>query len=345
MLYILSNQGLEPRTEYDNENLIKRDAALTRALEEAKLLREQLRQSQKLEGIGTLAAGLVHDFNNILHVVQGYALALVDHEITPEQIAEAGQGIVCAVEKGTVLVRQLLSTASKSETKLEYIDVNKLLEPLIDFMTIAFPRTLTIVPDLDGEMPSIIADVSQINQALLNLCVNAKDAMVGEGKLEIKTRMIAGAGIRGRFHDAYSARYICISVADTGCGMEEEIRGRIFEPFFTTKPLGKGTGLGLSVTAAIVQSQNGFIDVQSEPGEGSTFHIYLPVPKQPDALARAAETFDARRQRIRAAGAQRCFSSQTSRSVEVNANVADGSRIQCPDGRKRATGGRSASPI
>ncbi len=289
-----SAKALAPRTEDNNEELIKRNADLSHALEDSKQLREQLRQSQKLESIGTLAAGLVHDFNNILHIVQGYASALVEHKVAPEKVVKAGRAIVRAVEQGTVLARQLLATAGKSEAKHEPTDVNGLLRPLVDFMTEAFPTTLTIVSELDGEIPNIMADANQINQAVLNLCVNAKDAMAGGGKLTVRTRTIAGMEIRKRFHDAEAERYVSISVADTGSGMEEATRRHIFEPFFTTKAPGKGTGLGLSVTYAIVQSQNGFIDVASEPGRGSTFNIYLPIPKEPAVLAEAAETFAAK---------------------------------------------------
>ncbi|HEY6198741.1 MAG TPA: ATP-binding protein [Candidatus Binatia bacterium] len=287
-----SNKKLERRIAANSKDIIRRDADLSRALEEGKQLRQQLRQSQKLESIGTLAAGLVHDFNNVLNVVQGYASALVEHEVEREKVVKAGHAIVRAVEQGTVLARQLLATAGKSEAKLEPTDVNALLRPLADFMAVAFPTTITIVSDLDTEMPNIMVDANQINQALLNLCINAKDAMGGGGKLTVRTRAIAGAEIRDRFHDADSERYVCISLADTGSGMTEETRSHIFEPFFTTKTT--GTGLGLPVTAAIVQSQNGFIDVVSGPGRGSIFSIYLPIPKQPATLAEATEAFAAK---------------------------------------------------
>ena len=295
-----SSGDLERRIADNNENLIRRDADLSRALEAGKQLREQLRQSQKLESIGTLAAGLVHDFNNILHVVHGYASSLVEHQVEREKVVRVGAAIVQAVEQGAALARQLLTNAGKSEAKLEPTDVNGLLQPLIDFMTAAFPTTVAVVSELDSEMPNILADANQINQALLNLCVNAKDAMADGGKLMVRTHTIAGAEIRGRFPAAESERYVSISVADTGSGMEEATRSRIFEPFFTTKAPGKGTGLGLSVTAAIIQSQNGFIDVVSEPGRGSTFNIYLPIPKVPAVSAEAEEIFDAKEVHIHA---------------------------------------------
>jgi signal transduction histidine kinase/CheY-like chemotaxis protein len=291
-----SNKDLERRLADNTEDLIKRDADLSRALEAGKRLQEQLRQAQKLESIGTLAAGLVHDFNNVLHVVQGYASALVEHQIAPENVVKAGEAIARAVEQGTVLAQQLLTTAGKSEAKLEPTDVNGLLRQLIDFMTTAFSTKVTIDSDLDMEMPNIMVAANQINQALLNLCINAKDAMADGGKLTVRTRTIAGAEIRDRFHEAESERYVCISVADTGSGMAKETRSHIFEPYFTTKAT--GTGLGLPVTFNIVKSHNGFIDVVSEPERGSTFHIYLPIPKQPAALVEAAEAFAAKEAKI-----------------------------------------------
>jgi signal transduction histidine kinase len=283
-----STKAFQPRTEDNKEELIKRKADLSRAREEGKLLRAQLRQSQKLESIGTLTAGLVHDLNNIFHVVHGYASALVEHQVEPEK---AGAAIVRAVEQGVTLARQLLTPAGKSEAKLEPTDVNRLLRPLVDFMAVVFPRTITIVSVLDNEVPNIMADANQINQALLNLCVNARDAMAGGGKLTIRTRTIAGMGVHNRFHDAEAERYVRITVADTGSGMEEETRKHIFEPFFTTKAPGKGTGLGLSVTLGIVQSQGGFVDVRSKPGRGSTFHIYLPIAQDTGIALATANVF------------------------------------------------------
>ena len=155
-----------------------------------------------------------------------------------------------------------------------------------------FPKTVTIALDLDAKIPNVMADASQINQALLNLCVNARDAMADGGNLLLRTRPISGAELRARFRDVKAERYVWISVADTGLGMEEEIRRRVFEPFFTTKEPEHGTGLGLSVTYSIVKNQNGFIDVTSDPGRGSIFHIYLPIPKEQTALAEVTETFE-----------------------------------------------------
>lgn len=278
------NNDLERRVADRTEDLVRANADLSRTLEEGKRLQEQLWQSQKMGSIGTLAGGLAHDFNNLLSIIQGYASVIVHHPADPERVIEVGQVIVKTVEKGAALARQLLTIARKSEAKLDPTDINGLVRRLTNLLSETFPKTLTIALDLDAKIPNIMADANQINQALLNLCVNARDAMPDGGNLLLRTQTISGAEMRAHFPDVKSERYVCISVADTGSGMEEEIRSRVFEPFFTTKEPGQGTGLGLSVTYSIVNNQNGFIDVTSEPGRGSTFHIYLPIPKDQAAL-------------------------------------------------------------
>jgi len=273
-------------------DLVRLTADLLRMREEGKELRGQLRQSQKMESIGALAAGLVHDFNNLLNIIQGYASVIMQHPDDPARVIKVGRVIVQTVDQGAALARQLLAIARKSEAKLEPTDVNGLLRKLTNLLTETFPKTLTIALDLDAEIPNIMADANQINQALLNLCINARDAMANGGNLVLRTRTISGAELRASFPDVQSERYVSISVADTGVGMEEEVKRRVFEPFFSTKEPGQGTGLGLSVTYGVVVNQNGFIDVTSDPGRGSTFHIYLPIPKEPAALAEVTETFE-----------------------------------------------------
>ena len=286
------NNELERRGVDGTRDLLKAIADLARTLEEGEQLQEQLRQSQKMASIGTLAGGLVHEFNNLLQVIKGYASLIMEHPDDPAWVIEFGGVIVRTLDQGTALARQLLTVARKSEPKFDPTDLNGLLRGLTKLLSEIFPKTVTIALDLDAKIPNVMADANQINQALLNLCVNARDAMADGGNLLLRTRTISGAELRARFRDAKAERYAWISVADTGLGMEEEIRSHIFEPFFTTKEPEQGTGLGLSVTYGIVKNQNGFIDVTSEPGRGSTFHMYLPIPKEPAALAEATETFE-----------------------------------------------------
>jgi signal transduction histidine kinase len=253
--------------------------ALTRMLEDRKILEEQLRQAQKMESVGILAGELAHDVNNVLNIIQGHACAIMTQPANPRTIIEDAQLIQEAVDDVAALVQQLLMIARKTEVKFDRTDINALLRRLAKLLTGAFPNKIMISLELDPGVPNLQLDANQINQALLNLCINARDAMPDGGTLLLRTRSLSGAELGDRFRENESERYVRISVADTGSGMAEEIKSRVFEPFFTTKEPGKGTGLGLSVVYGIVGNQNGFIDVTSEPGRGSTFHIYLPVPK------------------------------------------------------------------
>ena len=189
-----------------------------------------------------------------------------------------------AAERGANLVRQLLTFARKSEAWFESVNANDTITELVKMLQQTFPKTINISSTLDEKLPSIVADSSQLHQALLNLCVNSRDAILdrnkdgtGVGRLTLSTRILTQEGMRNRFPEATAKEYIVISVSDSGIGMNEETRSRIFEPFYTTKELGKGTGLGLSVVYGVINNHRGFIDVESEAGKGTTFHLYFPV--------------------------------------------------------------------
>lgn len=272
-------EELETRVTKRTAELVTANEALSRALQDRRILEEQLRQAQKMESIGILAGGLAHDVNNLLNVIQGHACAIMTQPADPNKTIEDAQLIREAVNDVAALVQQLLTIGRKIEVKFDLTDINALLRRLTKLLTGTFPNRLMISLELDPGVPNVKVDAHQINQALLNLCINARDAMADSGNLLLRTRTVSGAELVQRFHEAKSERYVWISVADTGLGMTEEIKSRVFEPFFTTKEPGKGTGLGLSVVYGIVRNQNAFIDVTSEPGRGSTFHVYLPVPK------------------------------------------------------------------
>jgi two-component system, cell cycle sensor histidine kinase and response regulator CckA len=254
-----------------------------RDITERKNLEDQLRQAQKMESIGTLAGGIAHEFNNILGIILGYTSILENKNIEPIRMSQGIETIKKAVQRGAVLVRQLLTFARKGETTFISMDVNAMVLELIEMLKQTFPKTIVIDPHLAAKLPFIEADSSQLHLALLNLCLNARDAMTdtaignrGGGTLTIETGTIPKEAIKAKFPDATNDSYVSISVVDTGIGMDEETRNRIFEPFFTTKELGKGTGLGLAVVYGVVNSHHGFVSVESTKGVGTSFTIYLP---------------------------------------------------------------------
>lgn len=244
---------------------------------EFKDLEEQLRQSQKMEAIGRLAGGIAHDFNNILMIILGYASLLTQGNLDANAVAPIGEGIVKGVQRGAGLVRQILTFARKSEVVSLPVNMNFAIRDLVNLLQETFPRTVEIRMELDSELPEITADQNQLHQALLNICVNSRDAMPEGGILTISTRMISGRELQEKFSGAHQDQYLEISVSDTGTGMTEAIRSHVFEPFFTTKDRGKGTGLGLSVVYGVVKSHQGFIDVSSEIGSGTKIFLYFPM--------------------------------------------------------------------
>ena len=253
---------------------------IARDITERKKLEENLRQAQKMESLGTLAGGIAHDFNNILAIILGHASLHKRHESTPEKFSQSIEAIVSATNRGAGLVRQLLTFARKADTLVEPIELNETIRDLLKLLHETFPKTVLIETDLAPDLPPISGDSTQINQVLINLCVNARDAMPAGGKLMIVTKMMSGSSVRQRFPEASAHAYEQIVVTDTGFGMDEATRSRIFEPFFTTKERGKGVGLGLAVVFGIISSHNGFIYVDSSRGKGTAFHILFPVPQQ-----------------------------------------------------------------
>jgi two-component system, cell cycle sensor histidine kinase and response regulator CckA len=241
------------------------------------LLEKELIQSQKLESLGILAGGIAHDFNNILGILMGHVSLLNRVKDNAELHRTSLDAIDTALKRGTGLVRQLLTFARKSDTVFGAVFVNDIVKELLRLLQQTFPKMVEIMASLDPHLPPINADGGQIHQVLLNLSVNARDAMPAGGKLLIATSVVEAGRVRERFPSALSDNYIAIEVRDSGTGMDEATKTRIFEPFFTTKESGKGTGLGLAVVFGVVQTHKGFIDVESDIGKGSAFHVYLPV--------------------------------------------------------------------
>ncbi|MBI2427815.1 MAG: response regulator [Ignavibacteriales bacterium] len=242
-----------------------------------KELEQQLMHAQKMESIGTLAGGIAHDFNNILAIIVGHVSLMLKSDPSKEMMVKSLQTIEKSTARGVNLVRQLLAFARKTATRMEPVDINEIVGETVKLLGQTFPKSVTIIREHQSRLPRLYADATQLNQVLLNLCVNARDAMSHLGTLTIGTRMADPELLRRRFPKIRENPYIELYVADTGTGMSKEVRDKIFEPFFTTKELGKGTGLGLAVVFGVVENHHGTIDVESEPGSGTTFHIYFPV--------------------------------------------------------------------
>jgi PAS domain S-box-containing protein len=243
---------------------------------ERRRIEAQLRQAQKMEAIATLAGGIAHDFNNLLMVIEGNA-SLMLFDLHPEH-PNFGRlkSIEKQVQNGSRLTSQLLGYARKGRYEVKPIS----LDPLVKETSEVFGRTrkeITIHRNLAQDLSPIEADQGQIEQVLMNLLVNAADAMPGGGDLFLETANVTHEDLRGQVYQAKPGHYVLLAVKDTGIGMDQKTMERIFDPFFTTKELGRGTGLGLASVYGIVKGHGGYIDVESEQGKGATFKIYLPA--------------------------------------------------------------------
>lgn len=272
-----------------------------RSEEEHRILEAEMRQNQKLESLGTLAGGIAHDFNNIISIISGHAAVLAGKLKGLPSAQASLRTINETAERGSAMVRQILTFARKSEAEFRSFKIQELVADLVKMLRMTFPRTIEISYSSPGELPPVWMDPNQLQQALLNLCINARDAMSGTGKLEIATTVIAGKKIASRFPAAEGKRLIRIQITDSGVGMNEKTRTRIYEPFFTTKGRGRGTGLGLAVVYGVVQAHKGFIEVDSQLGRGTSFSLYFSTaePKtflsphsdqKAEPIARGSET-------------------------------------------------------
>ena len=268
-----------------------------RDISERKRLEERLRERDRLEGLGTLAAGVAHDFNNILQVI--LMNNTLDASSDPAARARRDGINRSAIDRGKNLVRQILTFARKAPVRFHAVDLNALVRDGARMFGNTFPKTITVETDLREGLPHVTADETQLSQILLNLCVNSRDAMPSGGRISIATGTADGEEIASRFADARPGPYVTLRVSDTGTGMSEEVRKRIFEPFYTTKERGKGTGLGLAVVYGIVGSHGGFIDVVSRPGEGTSFEVFLPASGARAAAAEGAAAPAARTAEVR----------------------------------------------
>lgn len=263
-----------------------RDITERKLAEEEKIqMQAQLNQVQKMEAIGTLAGGVAHDFNNMLTAIRGNA-ELAMEDVGPETpVYSRLNEIVLSVSHASKLTRQLLLFSRKQPIRLFPLDINRAVESILPIITRLLGEEIEVASELAEDIWTVKADESNIEQVLLNLAVNARDAMPKGGRITVKTenRTFSEAEVRG-VPGAQPGKTVCFSVSDTGPGISEEVRHRIFEPFFSTKEPGEGTGLGLAVVYGIVKQHRGWITVDSRPGEGSTFRVCIPA--LPEGLAR-----------------------------------------------------------
>ncbi len=302
-----------------------------RDITDKKTLEKKLIQAQKMEAIGTLAGGIAHDFNNLLMGIQGRASLLLSGIDAGHPHYEHLRGIEEYVKSAADLTRQLLGFARGGKFEVAPVDLNRVAEKCLGM----FARTrkeIGVETKFEPELPPVAADRAQIEQVLLNLFVNAWQAMPGGGILYLQTERIEIDASYAESHDAAPGHYVRVSVTDTGTGMSEATRSRIFDPFFTTREMGRGTGLGLASVYGIIKNHNGFINVYSEKGYGSTFNIYLPAAAGWVSDAPAAE------KKLRRGSGTILLVDDESVVLDVNRPMLErlGYRVHCAGGGREA---------
>jgi signal transduction histidine kinase len=253
------------------------------AEEEKKRVQAQLLQAQKLEAVGTLAGGIAHDFNNLLTAIKGYTELAMLQVGRKDPLFKDLKEIALAVESASDLISKLLLFGRKQPVTLTPVNINDTIIDLLKILKRLIGEDILIITDLEGELWTARVDGGSIEQVIMNLAVNARDAMRGGGKLTIKTENVTLDEDQSKhIPESRPGKFILLSVTDTGVGMDKEVFQHLFEPFFTTKEMGMGTGLGLSVVYGIVKQHEGWVNVISEKGKGATFKVYLPAtPEKP----------------------------------------------------------------
>ena len=253
-------------------------AAHEREIEERRILEQRLQQTQKMEAIGQLASGVAHDFNNLLTIISGFSDTLLEKLPQRDPLRELVTPIAEAGERGAALTGQLLALGQRSMLEPRIVHLNSIVANVQKMLARLIGENIRLVMSLDAGANHVKVDPGHLEQVLINLAINSRDAMPDGGRLTIETANVAldEARVAGR-SGVSPGNYVKLSVTDTGIGMTPQIRARVFEPFFTTKGTGKGTGLGLAIVHGIVKQSGGFVDVYSEPGVGTTFNVYMPA--------------------------------------------------------------------
>ncbi len=266
--------------ERSKVQLSERNTRLARALKELRRTHRQLLQAQKMESIGVLAGGIAHDFNNLLSGILGYTSLILQQVPEGSPVYNFAKIVETSALRASSLTKQLLLFGRKGGYEYRVCDINGIIKETILILERTLTKTIDIQVSLAEDIPLVKVNSSQIEQVLMNLCINAMDAMEGVGILKLSSRRATSDDMDRLPRMKRRREYICISISDTGPGIPDEIKDRIFDPFFTTKEEGKGTGLGLAIVYGVVKEHGGFIEVLTEQGKGTCFNIYLPVAKE-----------------------------------------------------------------
>jgi two-component system cell cycle sensor histidine kinase/response regulator CckA len=257
--------------------------AVRRALTESnertmrRAMEKRLQQARRLESIGRLAGGLAHDFNNLLQVLKAHIGLLPLESREPDQVIRIAELLDKTTDRGSDMMKELLVFARKTEAHLASIDIAAQINETASMLKVGLPSNINLVVQLAEDLPPVFADPGQMDRILTNLVVNARDAMPQGGDITISADVVQFDPMPPHAWQGDDSLFLCLKVSDTGMGMDEATRLRAFEPFFSTKPIGQGTGLGLSVVFGLMQVHNGFIDIQSKPGEGTAISLFFPL--------------------------------------------------------------------
>jgi two-component system cell cycle sensor histidine kinase/response regulator CckA len=270
--------------------------AVRRALAEAeertmcRQLQQRLREAGRLEAISTLSNGIAHDFNNILTIILGHASLLTMEHENPQRVLEISGTISEAALRGSEIVQQLLAFARKSDGHVAPADINRYIQAHFDGMKERVPVDIEMTFQAAKDLPNVLVDSSQLDRILINLITNSIDAMSEGGRITLSTKLVTASDLPNLLPELASDSYVCLTVADTGKGIDSSTREHVFEPFFTTKERGRGTGLGLPVVYGLMQAHHGYVDVKSEIGKGTAISLFFPVPSKARSILRRPRT-------------------------------------------------------